>query len=96
MGKTKNKNHSELEGLRGYCRELEKENRSLRKELRRYEKYEQHGQDTEVSGDSEDTMEIKPKLTKCEDCGKGYYKEFEIMNKVYGTCGTCEHRKRLR
>lgn len=97
MAKTKNKTHSELEAMRGYVRELEKEIRSLRQQVRQYEKYERVSQDVEVSNDTEDTY-VKPKLTKpCQECGKGHIIEtLEIMGKIYGTCNVCEFKTRMK
>jgi hypothetical protein len=97
MAKTKNKNHSEIESLRGYVRELEKTVRSQQKQLRQYEKYDR-SQDDEVSKDSEDTHLEKVLLTKpCTECGKGHVIEtLEIMGKIYGTCNVCDYKSRMK
>jgi hypothetical protein len=72
---------------------LEKENRSLHKWEHMHDGA--AGQDdSEVIQDSEDTF-IKRGIP-CLECGKGFYKEFEIRNMVYGTCSICEHRKKLK
>lgn len=99
MGKTKQKNGSELEYFRGIVKELESENRSLKKELRRYEKYQSKSQDEEVMTESDDTMTDKEfKLKKdCDSCGKGkVIQTLEVMGKVYGTCNICGAHERLR
>lgn len=99
MSKSKRKNRSETEHIRGYIRELEKEIRSLRGQLKQYEKYER-SQDSETARDREDTfpsLEV-PKLTKpCESCGKGTVIEtLEIMGKIYGTCNVCDYKERMK
>ena len=74
--------------------------RTLHKQVK-YHKNREHiredlGQDEEVSGDSEDTIVNIEHKVRCEECGKGFYKEYEIMDKCFGTCNVCENRKRLR
>jgi hypothetical protein len=81
-------------------RELEKEIRSLRQQLRQYEKY-QRNQDEEERYDSEDTYpNLEIKLTKpCEQCGPGkgvVVETLEIMGKTYGTCNTCGYNDRIK
>lgn len=81
-------------------RDLEKQVRTLTKELQYYKKrshiFENPEKDEEIINDSEDTMiDLKRKII-CEECGKGTYVEFEIMDKCYGTCNVCEHRKRIK
>lgn len=99
MGKVKQKNADELRYLRGLIRELQKEVRTLRKELQYYKKRDhitERSQDVEISGDSEDTyIELVPRI-RCKDCGKGSYDEFEIMDKVFGTCNVCGFREKLK
>ncbi len=98
MAKTRNKTHSEVEAMRGYIRELEKEIRSLRQLVRQHEKYEQRSQDDEIKSDSEDTH-VEIKLSKpCVECGKG--KMIETLNLghrgVYGECGICAFKGRMK
>ena len=102
MGKTKNKNRSEIEHLRGENKELLKQVKSLKQRLKQLEKREHliednPPQDIEFSTDNEDTM-YHPhlKAIPCDDCGKGTFIEYEIMGKIIGTCGVCGNRKRLK
>lgn len=101
MGKTPRKTRSETEHQRGLIRELEKENRALKKQLKALEKKEHifdsetESQDTEISTDNEDTHAL-PARVPCEDCGKGRYEEYHILDKVIGTCNICGNRKRLK
>jgi len=102
LSKTKNKSRSSDEHQRGLIRELQKENRALKKQLKQYEKYEHKdlielGQDDkDVAKDSEDTFVDLKKKVSCGDCGKGYFEEYELMGKIYGTCNICGFRKRLK
>jgi hypothetical protein len=83
--------------MRGILREYEKEIRSLRQQLRQYEKYEHRSQDEEYRTDSEDT-EVELKMTKhCNSCGKGVViQTLEILGKVYGTCNVCDYNERMK
>jgi hypothetical protein len=98
LAKTRNKTHSEVEAMRGYVRELEKEIRSLRQLVRKHEKYEQRSQDEEINGDSEDTH-VEIKLTKtCTDCGKGkMIQTLDLGHRgIYGECGLCNFKGRMK
>lgn len=97
MSKTKNKTHSELEDARGYVRKLEAEIRSLRQQLRSYEKYERISQDEDHSNDSEDTK-VDLLLTKdCDSCGKGKLVEtLQLGDKIYGVCSHCGGHGRIK
>ena len=94
MPKRRERNSDEF--YRARIRELEKEVRSLQKRVKELEKYERSQDEPEPAGDTEDTFVDLPKLSVCGDCAKGLMVEFELMGKVYGTCSTCGHRKRLR
>lgn len=74
-------------------RSLRKENKSLKQRIKQLEKAEH------IFEERLDPEEIEPpvqKLHTCESCGKGKLIEFEIMNKVYGTCNVCSERVRLK
>lgn len=96
LSKTKNKTHSEVENSRGIIRELQKEVKSLRQQLRQYEKYDR-SQDSDNSYDSEDTK-VDLLLTKdCIECGKGKVVEsLQLQDKVYGTCSHCGCNARIK
>lgn len=99
MSKTKQKGNTEIEHLRGLVRELQKENRSIKKEIRRFEKYEQNSQDENLIGGSEDTYpELETKLTKnCQSCGKGKVIEtLQVFDKCYGKCNICGIHERIK
>lgn len=92
MGKTKNRTHSELEHLRGQLKELRAENKSLKRRLRELEKHEHMYETTEEIEEHQEEI----KKIKCPECFKGHLDEIEILNKVFGTCNVCGHRKKLR
>lgn len=87
---------NEVEHLRGELRELQKQNRQLRKQLKHLEKRDHLN---ELNEPEEPIEKIEPKVKiRCTACGKGFYDEFEILDKVFGTCNipTCGDRKRLK
>lgn len=89
---------SSEEYYKGIIRELEKENKSLKrrvKELERKEHFYDDAQDEEISTDTEDTHPtfFKPTRT-CPDCGKGKLKEFELIGRHYEECQICEYRRK--
>lgn len=97
MAKTKNKSHSELENVRGYIREMEKEIRSLRQQLRQFEKYSQTSQDEEYDKNDEDThVELKFKIL-CTHCEKNYMVEtLDLGHRgIFGQC-ICGHKGRMK
>lgn len=102
MGKLKQKNGNELKYLQGIIKQQAKKIKSLEMEVRSLQKhrhmFEIH-QDEDVIGDTEDTFTDLKRGTPCDGldgCGKGYFVEFEIMGRTYGTCNICELRKRLK
>lgn len=102
LSKTRNKEGSEVRHLQGEVRRLKKVIRSLESEIRALKKWEHNyhtkieSQDEEITSDSEDTHVVLKPRKPCEHCGKGFYVEFEIMDKIFGTCNVCQHRKRLK
>lgn len=91
MGKTKNKTHSEVEYLRGENKRLRSENRQLQKLVKSLQKHEHM---YESIPDEPEELEVK--LIQCGECAKGHFNEMEILDKVYGVCNVCGHRKRLK
>lgn len=90
----KRREKSPEEYWRGKWRESDKENRSLRKQLRQYEKY---SQDEEIAADSEDTApkNIRPVIATCTECGKGHLRTFELIGKVFEECNSCNYRRKI-
>lgn len=91
----KKRDKSPEEFFRGLLREANKRIRQLEQEVKSLRKYER-SQDEEVVVDEEDTYPDKKPLIRCDSCSKGFYEEFEIMDKVIGTCNVCGDRKRLK
>lgn len=101
LARKKDKNESEH--LRGEIRELEKQNKQLRRRLTKYEKS-KHIYNDLISDYEEIISEHviiekivpKSKATRCPSCHEGAMEEYEIMGKVIGTCNSCGHRKRVK
>jgi hypothetical protein len=95
---TKNRNRSDSEYYRGIIRELQKENRELKKQLRYYTKRENEFENNREELEALATLqaneeEYKSTLIKCLECGKGTKDSFEIMEgKFIHTCIVCGHR----
>lgn len=100
MSKTRRRTHSESESYKGVIRELQKENRQLKKELRQYIKredlYENNKDEIHEVIEKQKKTEESSKRIKCQSCGKGYLDVVEIMNRVFGTCVICGDRKKLK
>lgn len=102
LGKQKRKNKNEYEYLRGEIRDLQKENKRLRQQLKQFDKSKHIYHD--VISDYEEMLsqhvEIEPveskKKTNCSECHQGIMEEFEIMDKIIGTCNNCGFRKRIK
>jgi hypothetical protein len=97
MPKKKDKDGAEF--WRGKYRELEKEVRQLRKQVKYFSNRDHLNEktqyDEEIIKDSEDTSPLK-RLKRCPDCYKGYMEEFEILGKCFGTCNICGYREKLK
>ncbi len=87
MGKSKNKNRSASEHLRG-------EIRRLKKQLRQSEKI-NHFFDEENTQNKE-VIEIK-KIANCPNCNNGHLKLIlSLDTKDYYECNSCEFRKSMK
>lgn len=103
MSKTKSKDHnSELQRLRQEIRELTKRCRQQERLLTKYQKQEHFYDD--VRDEVEELIAIKEETAAkadlripCTTCRDGYYDSlFEALDKIYGSCNSCGHRKRLK
>lgn len=90
-----NKERGEVEHLKGIIRDLEKQVKSLTRQLKYFEK---RSHLSELKLEEEEPTPPPPpkKMRDCDSCGKGKYEEFELLNKVYGTCNICNDRRRLK
>lgn len=99
LGKIRNKNHDEVRYYKGVIRDLQKQIRQLQRQLKYHDKR-QHIVDEnkeeliELLKQKEDVPEIKKKIA-CVNCVEGYYDEFMLLDRLYGTCNHCGTRKRL-
>lgn len=93
MGKTRNKERSETEYLRGKNKKLETENRALKKRIRQLDKR-AHFFDELVEGIAEEVIE--PVTEKCPSCFKGDLKILDLSFIKYICCDQCDYRKKTR
>ena len=93
MGKTKNKSHSEVEHLRGENKKLRSEVRQLQKLVKSLQKMEHMYEDNKDVPDEPVLLATK---IMCDSCGKGHMEEMYLLDRLYGTCNVCDHRKRLK
>ena len=96
MAKTPKKSHNELKFLKEQIRDLQKENRRLKRQVKQTEKYAHIPEETTSQEVEEVEIEVIKNKLECLECGKGHYEEFEIMDRIYGTCNICEDRKRIK
>lgn len=103
MSKTKSKDHnSELQRLRREIRELTKRCRQQERLLTKYQKrdhfYEDKADELEEFVAAKEEAEAKKEVQiHCDNCHEGYYENLlDILDKLYGTCGSCGHRKRIK
>ena len=92
MSKTKNKEHSGLELLKGRIRKLEAVNRRLRKRNKQLER-KTHFHDNVIDDVAE---EITPKGEMCTECGKGQLTTVDLKYLLIESCDTCEYRKKIK
>lgn len=90
--KAKVKERNSDEYYKAQIRALEKENRSLKKQLKQLERMEQNFH--KEPDDEEDEDEFTPVL--CKECGKGSLNIFTIGPRTISTCSLCGTRKVTR
>ena len=91
MSKTKQRERSEVEHLRGKIRELESENRQLRKRLKRLDK-QSHLYEDIIDAVAE---EIEVPSNNCEKCKNGVLQTVDLKYARFVVCQTCKERKKL-
>lgn len=92
MGKTRRKERSEAEYLRGQVRKLESENRQLKKRVKQLDR-KSHFYENLVD---EGIEEVEFKAEKCpvKDC-EGFLVLLDLKHVRFDCCTECEYRKRL-
>lgn len=83
MGKQRQKNRDQNEYHRGIIKELQKENRALKRQVANLEKYDRPKNEKVISEEKE---------ISCPDCGKETITIFQILDKSYLICHTCGFR----
>lgn len=93
MSKTKNKNRSETEYLSGKIRELESQNRQLKKRLKQLDK-KAHLYEDLVEAVAEDII-VEEKINNCKKCRVGVLKVVDLKHASFIVCESCKDRKRI-
>lgn len=93
-GTVKSKSHKEDEDFRGRIRELEKENRALRRRLKTLERnrriWEQFNLDSDENLPKEEEFKLTP---SCPSCKHGTLMLLDLGIKQLWTCSSCTFRK---
>ena len=91
MSKTKNKNRSEIEVLRGENRSLLKELKQLRKQIRIQDNVKE---EIELELEGYSVYQVEPKKTYCPKCKAGEFKlVIDLTDKSIYNCSECDHKK---
>ena len=88
----RDKEQTELQGLKRENKELKRENTSLKKEIRQLQKKE-HNFEKITYSDPEDIFK-KPQTSKCVVCGKGEIEEIIVAGRYFTRCDTCTFRSK--
>ena len=91
MGKTKNKNSSEIRYLQG-------ENKRLMKQVKRLERMIEKYNWLELPPEEElDAVAVPITIKKhsCPDCIDGKLKEMEVVGRKFMICDSCDYRKKV-
>lgn len=91
MAKTRRKEHSEVEYLRGQIKKLESENRQLKKRVKQLDR-KSHFYENLVDENVED---IEFKAEKCPQCKQGILFLLDLKHVRFHTCTECEYRKKV-
>lgn len=91
MSKTKSKNHSELEHLRGLIKHLKSENRQLRRRLKEIDKKVHFFED--VVDEIVEEVDVK---NACKACGKGTILEYDLKYVILEKCNLCDYQNKKR
>lgn len=88
MSKTRQKNHSETEHLRGLVKKLKSENRQLRKRLKELDRRSHFYQD--IIDEVAEEVEVK---NVCPSCKKGIVEELNFVHIIVEKCNQCDYQK---
>jgi predicted RNase H-like nuclease (RuvC/YqgF family) len=92
MSKSRNKNGSELEYFRGRVKNLERENRRLKRQLKHFERKNYHFEN--VIEEASDDVRERP--NKCNECGKGTLIVYDFKHLVVTTCDICDYQTKYK
>lgn len=88
MGKSRNKNHSEVQFLRGRIKELEKELKYFRRQAREHEEI--------IDDVISDTEFELIGVNRCQKCRKGVVQVFDFIFAELHKCTTCDYEKKQK
>lgn len=90
MSKTRRREGSELEYLRGCVKRLESENRQLKKRLKSLDKRAHFYED--IVDEVAEEIEI---VDRCPSCKKGTLLLLDLKYVKFKCCDTCDHRRKV-
>jgi ribosomal protein L44E len=90
VSKTKNKERSESEYLRGQIRKLESENRQLKRRVKALDRRAHFYED--LVEDATEDINIKD---RCPSCKEGTTSIVDLKYVRFETCDSCDYRKKL-
>lgn len=85
---------SEVQTLKKENQRLRDENRSLKRQIRQLEKHEHFF--TEALDEATEEVNIVERKEACKSCGKGFMKEFIVINRSWKECDVCGERTKAK
>lgn len=84
---------TEIQTLKQENKNLREENKSLKRQIRMLEKKE-HIYD-EAPFREPEPIEEPTRKRRCEDCGKGYLEEKNVLGRYWSECDNCSWRSKV-
>lgn len=96
--KRKDNQEDSIERLQGRIKELESTNKTLRKRLKRLEKYSEQFIETVEAAVEESHEETQPQksISRCPECVKGTMAIIKITDRQFERCQECGFRTKAR
>lgn len=98
MGKTRNKQHSEIDHLRGENRRLKSENRHLKKVLKQSEKWKNVKDDVHCDEIDGEEAVIIERVDECPKCEQGRLRYIDLKHVQLFKCDNkkCDYREKAK
>lgn len=90
MSKSRNKNRSEIEYIKGQLKKVQTENRQLKKRIRQLDK-KSHFYENIV----DEAVEEASLGETCESCGKGTMHHYDLVHVKLEICDLCGYKRNL-